>query len=328
MKDYEFVPHARIDDREWLTRALAELNAVTFGHYSGVVVPSGAFMDWYTRRPGMDPALCQAVLTHGRLVSSLFVTLARMSLAGERVVCGVIDTVMTRPDHRRRGLARGLLERAVAGMRDAGADISLLYTAVADPPSVPQQLYESLGYSVYELVDRFVKPPPHARGQRRALPVGTDVEVGREFEARLQRQSGWLVLEKGLWAWRRLDRPAEYPVQVYRTPDDTLAAMCTGRLLSGGRPRSFAVVSDLAPRGSQVTSEAVRSLLSAAPREATATVLCARSERWLGEALREAELTVSGSEAAMLLALSAQASRLVTGRPSSWYVAVESVVGV
>ncbi len=328
MANYEFVSHAEIDNRGWLLRSLADLDELTFGHYHGVVVPSPAFMDWYTRRPGMDPALCQAALAGGELASSLFVTVARMRLTEDILLCGIVDTVMTHPDHRRRGLASRLLKRAIQGMRQAGADISLLYTAVADPPAAPQRLYESLGYSTYELVDRFVKAPPHAGQCEPAARVVSHVEARRDLETRLGRRSGWLALDDSLWEWRRTDRPSDYPVELYRTPDDTLAAICTGPLLSDGGHRSFAVMSDLAPRGDRTSADAIQSLLCAVPDDATATVLCPRSDAPLAHALEAIGFRAAGAEAAMLLPLSARATGLVTGAPGSWYVAVESVVGV
>ncbi len=328
MADYEFVAHAEIANREWLLRSLADLNELTFGHYDGVVAPSPAFMDWYTSRPGMDPRSCQAALAGGQLVSSLFLTLARMRLNDDLVLCGIVDTVMTHPDHRRRGLASGLLERAIETMRRAGAHLGLLYTAFVKPPSVPQRLYESLGYSTYELVDRFAKPPPHAGGSEPPIRTTPDIGVRREFEARLGGRPGWLTSDDALWQWRRIERPSAYPVEVYQTPDDTLAAICTGRLLCGGRREPFGVVSDLASRGGQITADAIRSLLCVVPDDATATALCPRSDRSLGEALKSAGFAAAGTETAMLLPLSARAAGLTTGPPPAWYVAIESVVGV
>ncbi len=326
--DYEFVSHAEIDNREWLTRSLADLNALTFGHYRGVIVPSPSFMDWYTRRPGMEPALCQGVLAGDSLVSSLFVTLAPMRLNTEVLVCGIVDTVMTHPDHRRRGLARGLLDRAVGGMKKGGADLSLLYTAVADPPAVPQRLYESLGYSTYGLVDRFVKAPPHLSAAGPAATVSPDAELRCHVEARLGTRSGWLVLDEALWGWRRVDRLADYPVALERARDGTLAAVCCGRLLAGGQQQLYAVVSDLAAASGQVREEALCSFLSTIPTKATATVLCPRSDISLAHALEAVAFRAAGTEAAMLLPLSDAAKKQVARRSSLWYVAVESVIGV
>ncbi len=328
MGDYRLLTHAGIDDTCWLGQALADLDALTFGHYHGVVVPSVSFMAWYTRRPGMDPRLCQAALDGDELVSSLFVTLAHMRLNGEVLVCGIVDTVMTHPDHRRRGLARELIGRAIARMRKAGAEASLLYTAVTQPPAVPQRLYESLGYSACELVDRFVKPPPHSAADGRAVRVSPSAEVRREVETLLGMRSGWLTLDDVLWRWRRIDRPSDYPVEVYRARDDTLAAICTGRLLAEGEQQLFAVLSDLAPARDAVSEDMLRSFISTVPRQATATSLCPRSDLALAHALEAVGFRAAGTEAAMLLPLSAAAERQAECRSSPWYVAVESVVGV
>ena len=88
----------------------------------------------------MDPRLCQAALAGDELVSSVLVTLASMWLAGGAVQCGIIDEVMTHPDHRRRGLARALIDRALEAMVSAGAELSLLYTLETNPASAPQRL--------------------------------------------------------------------------------------------------------------------------------------------------------------------------------------------
>ena len=106
IKGYRTCTHEDVSDQPGLLQALADLNALTFGKYDGVVVPSRDFMAWYTRRPGMDPRLCQAAFAGERLVASLFVTLLEMRLWGQIVQCAIIDTVMTHPSHRRKGLAR------------------------------------------------------------------------------------------------------------------------------------------------------------------------------------------------------------------------------
>jgi hypothetical protein len=135
-------------------------------------------------------------------------------------------------------------------------------------------------------------------------------------------------LDDALWGWRRRDRPSAYPVEVYQAPDDTLAALCTGRLLCGQRREPFGVLSDLALPGGQIRDDAIRSLLGAVPDDATATVLCPRSDTSLREALASTGSRAAGTETAMLLPLSARAARLASGPPLAWYVAIESVVGV
>ena len=114
MSGCRFATHADIEDKPRLLRDLSILEGLTFSQYDAVVAATPSFMAWYTARPGMNPGLCQAVLCGEKLVSSLFVTVARMRLAGEMVVCGIVDTVMTHPAYRRRGLARGMLERAIS----------------------------------------------------------------------------------------------------------------------------------------------------------------------------------------------------------------------
>ncbi|MBN1458453.1 MAG: GNAT family N-acetyltransferase [Armatimonadetes bacterium] len=286
IKGYRICTHEDVGDQPGLLRALAELNALTFGRYEAVVVPSPEFMAWYARRPGMDPRLCQAAFAGERLVASAFVTLLEMRLRGESVQCAIVDTVMTHPNHRRKGLARALLQRAHRAMERAGADVALLNTAQADPPAGPQQLYESLGYRPVELVDRWVTRRASAAGACALDSVGVGEDVRRAMQARLGRRDGWLELDKDLWLWRRAGRPPAYPAAVMRTSQDVLAAVCTGPLLSGGEERPFAVLSDFAPSEDADWEAAVRELLSAVPAGATATMLCGRSDTKLAGALQ------------------------------------------
>ena len=328
MGEYRFVTHADIEDKRWLCRALSEVNALTFSIYDAVVAASPSFMGWYTARPGMDPRLCQAALAGEKLVSSLFVTVARMRLAGKMALCGIVDLVMTHPDHQRRGLARGLLERAIDVMAEGGVEISFLNTGQADPPAPPQRLYESLGYVAYELIDRFVRRPPQAFEEEAAVVVPADERARAAFAAALGERSGWLELDERLWRWRRVERPSEYPITVRRTADGGLGVLCTGALLVDGSPSPFNVVSDLAPSDEASTELALRSMLAAAPSGDPITVLCPRSDRALAAALRATGFEPAGAEVSMLRPIAPGSERLVEQPPRSWYVSVESVVVV
>ena len=328
MSGYRFATHADMEDKPRLHRDLSDLNALTFGQYDGVVAASPSFMAWYTARPGMDPRLCQAVLWGEELVSSLLVTVARMRLAGETVACGIIDTVMTHPAHRRRGLARGMLERAIAAMGESGVEISLLNTAGAEPPAVPQRLYESLGYAAYAPVDRFVRRPTQMLEEQAAVPVPADEAARDAFAAAFGERSGWLEPDEGLWRWHRVDRPSGYPITVCRTADGGLGVLCTGDLLVDGSPRSYAVLSDLVASEEAATERALRSMVAAAPSEAPISVLCPRTDGVLAEALRATGFEVAGVEIAMLRPIAAASAKLVEQPVRSWYVAVESIVGV
>ena len=328
MSGYRFATHADIEDKPRLHQDLSDLDGLTFSQYDVVVAASPSFVAWYTARPGMDPRLCQAVLCGEELVSSLFVTVARMRVAGETVACGIIDTVMTHPAHRRRGLARGMLERAIAAMAESGVKISLLNTAATEPPAVPQRLYESLGYAAYASVDRFVRRPPQTIEEQAAVPVPADQAARDAFTAAFGERSGWLELDEGLWRWRRVDRPSEYPVTVCRAADGGLGVLCTGELLVDGSPRRFTVVSDLVPSAEAATGRALRSMVAAAPSDAPITVLCPRTDGVLAEALRATGFEVAGVEISMLRRIAAASAKLLEQPLGSWYVAVESIVGV
>ncbi len=328
MDAYRFVTHAEIDDKAWLQQALSDLNAVTFGHYDGVCVPSPSFMAWYTGRPGMDPRLCQAVVAGRGLVSSLFVTVTRMRLGGGWVLCGIVDTVMTHPGHRRRGLARALLERAIAGLEEAGVEISFLNTAEADPPGVPQKLYGDLGYVACERVDRFVRQPPQNVAGTPAAAMPPDETARQAFSSALGERSGWLELDERLWRWRRRERPPQYPVTVRKTADGGLGVICVGELMLERRPQPFNVLSDFVPSAECSADGVLRSMLAAGPRDAPVLALCPRSDEVLLDALRATGFEGAGTEVAMVRPIAPSAGRLVEHPPESWYVAVESVVGV
>jgi ribosomal protein S18 acetylase RimI-like enzyme len=328
MGEYRLCTHADVGDRGALHRAVANLNRLTFGHYDGVVVPSEFFVEWYAARPGMDPRLCQAAFAGDELVSSVLVTLARMRLAGNTVVCGIIDEVMTHPDHRRRGLANALMQRALESMQAAGAGVSLLNTLEANPPAGPQRLYESLGYRVYERVDRFAEAAGRRNAAAQAIAMPPDDAACAAFLEGLGERDGWLDLDDDLWRWRRIERPIGYPVGLFRTGDGGLGAVSTGDLVAAGGPTASAVLSDVVlpadPRG----ASALAQLVAAAPSDAPVTVLCPRSDPRLGRLLMEEGFEVTGTELAMLRPFTAEVATTIEQQTDCWYVAVESVIGV
>ena len=79
----------------------------------------------------------------GRIVSA--VCSARVGLPGDR---WSIETVATHPDHRRCGLARRLVERAVAAIRDRGGAICTLKVRADNEPAYA--LYRALGFEHYD----------------------------------------------------------------------------------------------------------------------------------------------------------------------------------
>jgi GNAT superfamily N-acetyltransferase len=328
MNAYLLCAHGEAPDQAGLHSALCRLQTLAFAHYEGVVEPSEDFMRWYISRPGLHRHLCQAAFAGEELVSSLFVTLSRMRLCGEWVSCGLVDTVMTHPGHRRRGLARRLFGRALEAMASAGADLSLLYTSRADPPGPAQRLYEDLGYRVRELVVRFVRESAHGSSVKPARALPPDASARDLFRDALGGREGWLDLDEALWAWRRTSRSRLYPVTLRQTPGGGAAAVCTGRLLASGRPEPAAVLSDLVLPEDGERATALAGILAAVPPELPVTVLCPHREVGLAELLVDMGFRAAAVEAAFIRPHSDLAARLVEREPQGWYVAVESVIGI
>ena len=328
VSQYRLLTHAEVEDPPRFHQDLCHLNALTFTAYHGVLLPTVESMRWYRTRPGMEPGICQAALCGDELVSSLFVTLAATRLGGETLKCGFIDTVMTHPAHRRRGLASALLERALAEMRAAGAEASILYADHDVPSMPPQKMYEGLGYCVHELVDRFVGRAPQAPAHDPALMIPPDVEAREAFETALSRRDGWVEMDDALWGWRRVLRPPQYPAKLYRTIDGGLCALCSGDLMSEGEARTASVLSDLVLPEGPKADDALAAMLSAAPGGATITALCPRSDVGMGQRLEGLGFRRVAVEAAMVLPLTQRAAELPRAGARSWYVAVESVIGV
>ena len=326
MRGYHICTHSDVSSRAQLVLALSELGNVTFSHYDGVVHPTPAFVGWYTSRPGMLPHLCQAAFAGDRLVCSVFVTLAPMVLGGDAVLCGLIDTVMTHPDHRRRGLATRLLRRAMAAMETAGADVSLLYTARTEPPLAPERMYRGLGYEPRESVTRYLRPAGLVSGGV-ARAKQLDASARPLFERALGALDGWLVLDDDLWRWRRIERPERYPVTLYATDSGAAAAVCSGDLMVSSAPSPVTVISDLVLPDRSAAREDVRALMAAAPRGAPMTILCPESSGRAG-LLAELGFLAAGVEVAMIRPISRKGAAAVSAPRSEWYVAVESLIGV
>jgi ribosomal protein S18 acetylase RimI-like enzyme len=321
---YEVRPHVAVPD---LARQAYELTRLAFSSYEGVLKPSAAHTAWYLHRPGMDRKLSRAALHGRRMVASLYVTVAMVRLGGQLVRTGVIDTVMTHPDHRRRGLARRLLGEAIEAMRAHGLAVSLLYTV---PGSGPYELYRSLGFRPHVEV-AYLRRPPLAGPQRRqpAAPVRR-AELVAFLNTCFEAHDGYVPLDDDLWRWRREERPAECPALTSTVErDGTLAGsvtFCTGAIVGIGSP--CYVLSDLAIAPGVDASETLAALLAAAPGNAPVLALVATGDCREMRALEAAGFARTGSEVAMVLPLSEEGERAVAQPAKRWYVLVESVIGV
>jgi ribosomal protein S18 acetylase RimI-like enzyme len=114
---------------------------------------------------GKDETLVQQILEHRRDVSNALPTRLFAAEADGRLVAhtelysydgvGQIENVMTLEPYRGRGLARALVQHAVAESRAAGNELTFL---VADADDWPQRLYERLGFETIGRYARFLKP--------------------------------------------------------------------------------------------------------------------------------------------------------------------------
>jgi GNAT superfamily N-acetyltransferase len=307
---------------------LAELENITFGHYYGNVIGAPSWMQWYASRPGLDPSLCQAAFAGEELVASVLVTSWPMRLTGEIVLCGLVDQVMTHPEHRRRGLARRLLLRALESMRAVGAEVSLLYTLETEPMSGPQRLYESLGYAVIEQVDRYSREYEKRPPTNTLTTLPNDNRTREMFTEALGARDGWLKMEEELWQWRRVARPSEYPVALVKGAQGQLAAIVTGNFMVDSTARPFSVITEMSLPEDGEAGQALAEVVSATSREAALSMLCARADIRIAEGLRMNGCAIEGTEIAMVKALTERGARLAASRKGPWYVAVESVIGI
>lgn len=327
--DYRIHPHAEIGE---LASQVYELTRLAFGAYPGVLQPSEAHRAWYVRRPGMDATLSQAALLEGRLVASLFVTVAQLRLGGRLAPVGIVDTVMTHPAHRRRGLARRLLTEAIAGMRARGLSASLLYTL---PGSVPFQLYRSLGYRPHAPVHYLHRLQPTTlpvrRTVQRAGPADRPALIAflNEHHA---GHDGYIPIDEALWSWRRVERPPELPAATYLVHKEGTvqgcATLCRAPIVASGAGAASYVITDLALGAASDAAAVLDALLSPIPAGAEARILSAEANGAVNHLLRAAGFRPSGAEVGMVLPLDAEAELALAAPPARWYVLAESVIGV
>jgi GNAT superfamily N-acetyltransferase len=332
--EYEIRTHDALGD---MTAQLTDLARLAFGSYDGVLEPSEAHRRWYARRPGMDGALSTAVVCGDQVVASVFVTVADMRLGGELRRTGLVDTVMTHPDHRRRGLARRALEAAIAGMRCRGLEASLLYTVV---DSMPYRLYQALGYRAHARVRylRRIQPEGHAKRLPSALQIG--VQHDEQHDARLRgflndcfaAHDGYLPLDEALWRWRKVDRPPELPADVWAAEEGGRVLGCVTYCSAPvvGHTGAAWVMTDLAVANDARSGDSVlKALLAAVPPGTELLTVCPLVEEDTARLLFNAGFTVAGEdESGMVLPLTAAVEDALAAPPRRWHVAVESAIGV
>lgn len=319
------VAHSQVPD---LPAQALRLASVAFAGYAGVTLPTAGKINWYLERPRMRRDLSMGAVTgEGVLVSSVYITLERVQMAGALVPVALVDTVMTDPAYRRLGLARRTLTAALEASRAAGAVAALLFTV---PASAPCHFYESLGFSIVEQIRVL------ARGQ---APVASD-------EARLANSadtanliafwnhvygghSGYVPLDEPLWRWRRERRPPELPSQTWLCPrEGPIAAAvnyCRARVIGSGA--GALVLTDLAWLPGSTNAVQALALLRGAPH-GEARLLAPVRDAGLQAVAVAAGCVEIGREAAMLAPLVPEGERLLGEELTPWYALPESVIGV
>lgn len=327
--DYTITCHAHVND---LSDQVYRLAREAFGQYPGVLRPSARNQAWYVARPGMDRHLSMAALHHGQLVSNVLVTVVNMYLAGRLRSVGVLDTVMTHREHRRRGLARRLLEEAIEGMRARGLAASLLCTL---PESMPYRLYQTLGYRPHVTLhyyrreggDKLLRPYPLHRATE-----SDDARLREFLDARFEGCEGYVPLDDALWAWRRHQRSDDLPAEVWfvEEGDRVLGTLtvCRAPIVGPDHAEVSYVLTDLAISGEADADAVMASLLTAVPVDVETLVISASVNEETNRLLGRWGFTREASEVAMLLPFEPEIEAKVAFPPTRWYVLVESAIGI
>ncbi len=315
---------------EELLSQLAELKALCFSTFEGVACPSLAATRWYLARPGLDPALGRVALAGGRLVGNVYVTRLAFPLGGRALRVGMIDTVMTHPDHRQQGIARRMLGAVLGELEARELDAAALYTA---PGSVPYGLYARLGFLPHR---RSVIWRREQRGDApagilaRALDPG-EQEPARELVNRFNAErDGFVTVDEALWRWRKWERPAERPARVLGAwQGDRLvgtATLCPLEVVTSGRPERCTYLVDLGLEPG-LEAEALRALL-AAEMGLPLLVLAGEDDAPLAALLQAEGFVPAPGEVSMVYPLTDAARAALGGPGRPWYALIESVVGV
>lgn len=341
-RHYEIVSHAELGD---LAHQVYELTSLCFAAYPGVLKPSEAHREWYVRRPGMSAELSSAALCDGQLVANVFITCVEMRLGGQLLPVGLVDTVMTHPAHRQRGLARVALSRAIAGMSAHGLAASALYTLL---DGMPSRFYQSLGYRLHAPVDYMTRTQP-VTGRRAAsleaqlLSAGDDAVLQDYLNAHFAEHDGYQPYDAALWAWRKRQRPPTLPAdhwvlweggqpQAFATLCHAVVIAPPERAGMGDMPCHIVVDWALSPEWAASRADAaLEALLTAVPAGEQVVMLSPRANVAEARWLRARGFEAQGAEAGMVLPLNRHGERALAAAQAAsapWYPIVETVIGV
>lgn len=322
---YHLGTHLDVAD---LIPQLTRLSNIAFADYDPIMPVDEAFMEWYLERPGCAPELCTAAVREGKMVSNVLVTLQDLQLGGETLPCGIVDTVGTDPAHRRRGLARRLMEDAHRRMQAAGAEAAVLYT---NPDGHPYLFYQRLGYELRATAAALTCAGPLPRSALRARPAepGDAPAIRGLLDRYHAAYEGYAPLTDDLWRWHRAERPAGMPLHLLVIRDrsgDVSATACFAELelrTSTGTTRALMLNGFAAEADEAACLDA---FLAAAPLASVAAITDVRAP--VHDLLVARGFEQAAREVAMVLPFSARARAALARRGAPWFVMVESVVGV
>ena len=149
--EYTFVRNCR--DDETLRKSFSSLAKRTFGI---------DFEKWYESGGWNRNYIPYSFRWGDEIIANVSVNTMELVIRGKRHKAIQIGTVMTDPQHRRKGLAAGLMKRV---MEDFGGSYDLFFLA-ADEEAVP--LYERFGFRKIE-AKRFVIDTKHYRRAEKPL---------------------------------------------------------------------------------------------------------------------------------------------------------------
>lgn len=303
------------------------LHQICFGQYEGVLPFDANILRWYVQRPGLGLAHTLVILHEDTIVSSLFLTVSAFFFEGNLIPVGIIDTVMTHPDHRGKGLATRLMKEAEAMMRSQGCWFGYLYTI---PATKQFGLYQNLGYRDFQRVFH-LQGRGHGRGDEMESPPTEDV---RQFlNETLAGYNGFIPFDEALWKWRKEERPEKIPARIFVSQDSrgriqgTITASW-GEITTATGKEAVVFLSDWAGTGKEGKADVLRMVL-ASGGNLKIDLLCPVVNREEWNILQENGFQPTLAESAMLFPLRKEAEALLEeGASRSWYPLIESVVGV
>ena len=225
-----------------------EMLAAIYPHMNYAFHASPPFPDreeWNALVRHREGVTCYAAFDGERSVACAESTVMTENVRGALLEMGAVWGVATHPTARRQGLARQLLARLLASMRDAGEAVSGLYP-------FRESFYERLGWVTFpQLREADFDPEVLASlltldlgGEVELMTIGEGLETYRDVTSRLQRSTHGMALIKALTiapsrresSWLAVARVAGEPVgvMVYSLKGEEVAdfTMRVGRFLA------------------------------------------------------------------------------------------------